>query len=245
MDLIVSRNIKFLNSLVLPGQDNIVFPESRFNYNRNKMGMSAYSLQGRMTHLSTQRDPHIWSPFDADDLSRCLWWIIDNPVHWEIKNFLSVASASPQWKGIILWFIPLVQELMMAPTREEPDLSKWIRQIMNDSIDPPPHRNMEEAQNLIEILKSQYNDGPTSFLEIRQHNPNPSAGEHTKLWQNFKTKPQKLTNDLVTLASTDKRNFYIVAKKNQNEIQVLLQEKNRWIRKITYAPTKISIYLQQ
>ena len=243
MDLIVSRNIKFLNSLVLPGQDKIVFPESRFNYNRNKMGMSAYSLQGRMTHLSTQRDPHIWSPFDADDLSRCLWWIIDNPVHWEIEKFLSIASANPQWKGLIVKLIPLVQELMMAPSREEPELSKWIRQIMNDSIDPPPHRNIEEAQQILETLKRQENDKAT-LLEIRQLNHYPFVyEEHMKLWRDFRSRPKKLTNDLITLASKDKRSFYIVASKHSGHVQVLLQKNNRWISKITWAPIFLRIYL--
>ena len=241
---IVSRNIKFLRSLLLPGQENIVFPRSRFNYTRNKMGMSASSLQRRMTPpLSTQRDPHINFPFDADDLSRCLWWILDNPVHWEIENFLSIASASPQWKGIIVKLIPLVQELMMTPNREEPELSKWIRQIMNDSIDPPPHHNMEEAQQILGTLKCQENDKPT-LLEIRQPNTFPFVyKEHTKLWQDFKTRPQKLTNDLITLASKDKSDFYIVASKHSGHVQVLLQTNNRWINKITWAPIYLRISL--
>ena len=240
---IVSRTIKFLNSLVLPGQDKIVFPRSRFNYNRNKMGLSACSLQRRMTHLSIQRDPHIKFPFDADDLSRCLWWLIDNPFHWEIADFLSIAAASPQWKGIIVKLIPLVQELMMTPTREEPELSKWIRQIMNDSIDPPPHRNIEEARQILETLKRQENDKATS-LEIRQLNHYPFVyEEHMKLWRDFKTRPQKLTNDLITLASKDKRSFYIVASKHSGHVQVLLQKNNRWISKITWAPIFLRIYL--
>jgi hypothetical protein len=170
-----------------------------------------------------------------------LWWIIDNPAYWKTANFISIAAAGPEWKGLIVWLIPLVRELMMRPTLVEPRLSTWIRQIMNDSVDPPPHRHMEEAQQLIDSLKSRYTGGPTLFLEIRPASP----GNYTKLWPNFKTKPQQLTNDLITLASKDPGNFYIVAKKNQNEIQVLLQEHNRWVTKITYAPIQISIYLQK
>ena len=243
MDLIVSQNIKFLRSLSCPGQEKIVFPHSMFNYNRNKTGRSSYSLQRRMTHISTKRDPYIYFPFDADDLSRCLWWIIDNPAYWETVSFVSIAAASPEWKGLIVWFIPLVRELMIAPTLVEPSLSTWVRQIMNDSVDPLPRRNMEEARQFIESLKNQYTDtGRASFLEIRHDSPKVVPGKSTKLWANFKTKPQKLTNDLVTLASRDLGNFYIVAQKNQNEIQVLLQENNRWVTKITYAPIQTNIY---
>ena len=241
MNSIVVQNIKYLKSL--PTQ----FPQCRFNYSRNKMGASSSALKGRMTHISSRRDPHISIPFDADDLSRCLWWIIDNPAYWGQANFLSISAASPEWKGIIVWLIPLIQKLMMTVTWiEEPALSKWVRQIMNDSVDPPPHQNMEEAREVIEVLKHQTNDNQVSFLEITQkkleeNSPNPT----TLWWHTFQTKRSKLTNDLITIASQDEGNFSIVAKKDKNCIQVLLQEQNRWITKITYSPIKIYIYLQK
>ncbi len=226
MDSNISQTISFLKSF-----PNKKFPHSRFNYNRNKMGRSSGSLQWRMTHISSHRDPYVYFPFDADDLSRCLWWIIDNPVYWKKENFLSIANANPEWKGIIVWLIPLIQELMMTPTREEPDLSKWIRQIMNDSIDPPPHHNMEEAAELVAALKRQYTGSPTS-LKI--------SSDGSRVWKNFQSDPQKLTNDLVTIASKHKGRFRIVAK-NKKELQILFEQNNRWTTKITYAPVVVTI----
>jgi len=259
MDPFISQNLTFLKSL--PS----VFPQSRFNYNRNKMGRSSCSLQGRMTHISTRRDPHIYPPFDADDLSRCVWWIIDNPAYWGKENFLSLATASPEWKGIIIWLIPLIQELMMTPTREEPDLSKWIRQIMNDSIDPPPHQNMEEAIELVVALKSQYNDlslaqelNPDlycSSLKISRQKLDPGEAaddilggnnlvRQQQFWKNFQSTPQKLTNDLITICSQNKGKFRIVASKNPAKglkIHILLDQMNRWTTKITYTPIIVSV----
>lgn len=253
MESIVSQNIEFLKTL--PRVHRNQFPQSRFNYTRNKMGVSSQSLQMLMTNRTSggRRSPDVsghwqemlWHPFDAEDLSRCLWYIISTPEVWGIKNFLSVSAASPQWKGIIVHLIPLIQELMMTPTLEEPALSARIRQIMNDSIDPPPHRNMEEAQKLIEDLKTQTSaEGTTSFFEIRKTGKSPTASRAKCLgmleWQNFSSTPQKLTNDLITLASRDKGHFYIVASKTENEVQVLLK-KNRWITKITYSPVTMRI----
>ena len=281
MESIVSQNIDFLKTLRRVHRNQ--FPQSRFNYTRTKMGASSQSLQMLMTNRTSRgrRSPDVsghwqemlWHPFDAEDLSRCLWYIIFTPEVWGIENFLSVSAASPQWKGIIVHLIPLIQELMMTPTLEEPALSARIRQIMNNSIDPPPHRNMEEAQKLIEDLKTQTSDsvtangvsdsvtangvsdsvtangvsdeGTTSFFEIRKTGKSPTASGRAKClgmlgWQNFSSTPQKLTNDLITLASRDKGHFYIVASKTENEVQVLLK-KNRWITKITYSPVTMRI----
>ena len=254
MESIVSQNIDFLKTLRRVHRNQ--FPQSRFNYTRNKMGVSSQSLQMLMTNRTSRgrRSPDVsghwqemlWHPFDAEDLSRCLWYIIFTPEVWGIENFLSVSAASPQWKGIIVHLIPLIQELMMTPTLEEPALSARIRQIMNNSIDPPPHRNMEEAQKLIEDLKTQTSaEGTTSFFEIRKTGKSPTASGRAKClgmlgWKNFSSTPQKLTNDLITLASRDKGHFYIVASKTENEVQVLLK-KNRWITKITYSPVTMRI----
>jgi len=134
MDTIAAKNIKFLRSLPVP----IAFPRTLFNSNRTQRGRASSSLRRRMTRFTTKRDPYVYPPFDADDLSRCLWWIIDNPAYWKTANFISIAAAGPEWKGLIVWLIPLVRELMMRPTLVEPRLSTWIRQIMNDSVDPPP-----------------------------------------------------------------------------------------------------------
>ena len=246
MDPIISQNIFFLKSL--PN----LFPQSRFNYNRNKMGRSAHSLQRRMAHISFHHS-RAYSPFDADDLSRCLWWIIDNPVYWKKENFLSIGHASPEWKGIIVWLIPLIQELMMTPTREEPDLSKWIRQIMNDFIDPPPHQNTEEATELVAALKIQYNNDlelyPDLYCSSLKISRPPGEtrfdedvlSESSQVWENFQSDPQKLTNDLITIASRNKGKLRIVASKNKTEVQVLLEQNNRWTTKITYAPLTVTV----
>lgn len=249
MDLIISRHIiPFLNSL--PTE----FPRSRFNYNRNRMGRSSCSLQKIMSPVSTRKETppakarSIYPPFDADDLSRCLWWIIDNPVYWKKKNFLSVAAASPEWNGIVVWLIPLVQELMLTPTREEPDLSKWIRQIMNDSIDPPPPRDTGEAAELVGALKKRYTAGHSVSFTISPQigYRRDVLGENTlvcdrQVWENFRSSPQKLTNDLITLASKTKGGFRITASKAPGEIRVLLDQKNRWATKIAYAPSILSV----
>jgi hypothetical protein len=143
---------------------------------------------------------------------------------------------------------------MMTPTREEPDLSKWIRQIMNDSIDPPPHRNMGEATELVVALKRRYTTGRgapgsdsfTISLQMAKGGPD-ILGENTlvcarRFWGNFQSSPQKLTNDLITIASESKGGFRIIASKTPgNEIRVLLDQKNRWATKITYAPSIVSV----
>ena len=252
MDSVISQTILFLKSL--PSD----FPDSRFNYNRNRMGRSACSLQGRMTHVSTRSDPHIFSPFDADDLSRCLWWIIDHPDYWKEENFLSIAMATPAWQGIILWLIPLIQELILTPTREEPDLSKWIRQIMNDSIDPPPHKNMEEAIELVADLISQHNGARElnpalicSKLTINPHNWEPGkvrgdededvlVRRQQQFWKDFQSSRQKLTNDLITICSKNKGRFRIVVAR-PGEVRVLLEQMNRWATKITDTPVSTSV----
>ena len=248
----ISQIIRFLDSL--PSD----FPDSRFNYNRNRMGRSACSLQGRMTHVSTRSDPHIFSPFDADDLSRCVWWIIDHPDYWKEENFLSIAMATPAWQGIVLWLIPLIQELILTPTREEPDLSKWIRQIMNDSIDPPPHQNMEEAIELVADLISQHNDARElnpalicSKLTINPHNWEPGkvrgdededvlVRRQQQFWKDFQSSRQKLTNDLITICSKNKGRFRIVVAR-PGEVRVLLEQMNRWTTKITDTPVSTSV----
>lgn len=249
MDSVISQTILFLKSL--PSD----FPSSRFHYNRNRMGSSACSLRGRMTHISTRSDPHIFSPFDADDLSRCVWWIIDHPDYWKEENFLSIAMASPAWKGIVLWLIPLIQELMLTSTREEPDLSKWIRQIMNDSIDPPPHQNMEEAIELVADLTKQYNDdrelNPAlicSKLTINRHKVRADEDEDGNLrvrrqqyvWKDFQSSPPKLMNDLITICSKNKGRFRIVVER-LGAVQVLMEQNNRWITKITDTPASTSV----
>jgi len=252
----ISQIIRFLKSL--PSD----FPDSRFNYNRNRMGMSACSLRGRMTHVSTRSDPHIFSPFDADDLSRCLWWIIDHPDYWKEENFLSIAMATPAWQGIVLWLIPLIQELMLTSTREEPDLSKWIRQIMNDSIDPPPHQNMEEAIELVADLISQHNDARElnpalicSKLTINLHKVRADEARSDEdededgnllvrrqqyVWKDFQSSPPKLTNDLNTICSKNKGKFRIVVAR-PGEVRVLLEQTNRWSTKITDTPASTSV----
>ena len=247
MDSVISQIIPFLKSLPP------LFPQSRFNYNRNKMGRSAHSLQGRMARISSHHRSKAYSPFDADDLSRCLWWIIDNPVYWKKENFLSIGHASPEWKGIIVWLIPLIQELMMTPTREEPDLSKWIRQIMNDFIDPPPHQNTEEATELVAALKIQYNNDlelyPDLYCSSLKISRPPGEtrfdedvlSESSQVWENFQSDPQKLTNDLITIASRNKGKLRIVVSKNKKEVQVLLEQNTRWITKITYAPLTVTV----
>ncbi len=252
MDSVISQTILFLKSL--PSE----FPDSRFHYNRNRMGRSACSLQGRMTHISTRSDPHIFSPFDADDLSRCVWWIIDHPDYWKEENFLSIAMASPAWKGIVLWLIPLIQELMLTSTREEPDLSKWIRQIMNDSIDPPPHQNMEEAIELVAGLVSQHNNdlelNPAlicSKLTINPHKRRTSVAQADEdgnlrvrrqqyVWNDFQSSPPKLTNDLITICSKNKGRFRIVVER-PGEVKVLLEQNNRWTTKITDTPASTAV----
>ena len=252
MDSVISQTILFLKSL--PSE----FPSSRFHYNRNRMGRSACSLQGRMTHVSTRGDPHIFSPFDADDLSRCVWWIIDHPDYWKEENFLSIAMATPAWQGIVLWLIPLIQELILTPTREEPDLSKWIRQIMNDSIDPLPHKNMEEAIELVADLTKQHNDARElnpalicSKLTINPHNwelgkvrgdedEDVLVRRQQQFWKDFQSSRQKLTNDLITICSKNKGRFRIVVAR-PGEVRVLLEQMNRWTTKITDTPVSTSV----
>ena len=252
MDSVISQTILFLKSL--PSE----FPDSRFHYNRNRMGRSACSLQGRMTPISTRSAPPIFSPFDADDLSRCVWWIVDHPDYWKEENFLSIAMATPAWQGIVLWLIPLIQELILTPTREEPDLSKWIRQIMNDSIDPLPHKNMEEAIELVADLTKQHNDARElnpalicSKLTINPHNWEPGkvrgdededvlVRRQQQFWKDFQSSRQKLTNDLITICSKNKGTFRIVVAR-PGEVRVLLEQMNRWATKITDTPVSTSV----
>lgn len=248
----ITQTILFLKSL--PSK----FPSSRFNYNRNRMGVSAYSLKERMTHISSRNDPRAFPPFDGDDLSRCLWWIIDNPDHWKVENFLSVAMLSGAWKGVVVRLVPLIQELMLTPTREEPGLSQWIRQIMNDSIDPPPHQNMKEAIDLVGALTRRHNAAlelnpvlPCSTLKISHAAPQFSSGDkgevglvrrQRRVWEDFQSSPQKLTNDLITISSKNKGRFRIVVSKNPDkEIHVLLDQNGRWATKIEYAPVIASV----
>ena len=238
MDKVIAQNISFLRSI----KDVQDFPSSPFKRARGTMGESARALQRRMTFLSTKKDSSSSSPFDAEDLGQCLWWIIDNPSSWKKANFVSLARASPEWKGVVVGFVPLVRELMLTPTLVEPRLSSWVRQITNDSVDPPPHRHLEEARRIIRVLKRQYVLGGRLLgLEIRGDIPPPLDGE---VWTRFKSSPQKLTNDLVTVASRDSGKFWIVVKKTPNHTQVLLQENNLWVTKIAYTPLQMSIYLK-
>ena len=251
MDSNIAQTILFLKSL--PSQ----FPSSRFNYTRNRMGVSAYSLSERMTHVSSRNDPRAFPPFDGDDLSRCLWWIIDNPAYWKVENFLSVAMLSGAWKGVVVRLVPLIQELMLTPTREEPGLSQWIRQIMNDSIDPP-HQNMKEAIDLVGGLTRRPNaalelnpDLPCSILEISLAGAKFSSGDEgevglvrrqRRFWEDFQSSPKKLTNDLITISSKHKGRFRIVVSKNPDkEMHVPLDQNGRWTAKIEYAPVIASV----
>ena len=117
---------------------NDVFPDAVFPTNRGRMGLSSFALKAGLRG-ARQHAPGGSStgrfPADADDLSRCLWYLIDHPEIWSRDHFRRMASMAPQWEGILNSLVPLMQEFLLAPTLTDPQRSAWVRQIMNRQVD--------------------------------------------------------------------------------------------------------------
>ncbi len=112
---------------------NDAFLNAVFPTNRGQMGLSSEALKAGLWGLGGGTTN--WFPADADDLSRCLWYIVDHPEIWTRDHLRRMASMAPQWEGIVKSLVPLMQEYLLAPTLTDPQRSVWVRQIMNRQVD--------------------------------------------------------------------------------------------------------------
>lgn len=99
------------------------------------MGLSSLALKAGMRDEAPDEICRGRFPGDADDLSRCLWYLVDHPDVWTRDHLRRMSSMSPQWEGILKSLLPLLQEFMVAPTLTDPQRSAWVRQIMNQQVD--------------------------------------------------------------------------------------------------------------
>ena len=114
---------------------NDAFPNAVFPTNRGRMGLSSLALKAGLGGERRQRSFTGYFPADADDLSRCLWYLVDHPEIWTRDHLRRMASMAPQWEGIVKSLVPLMQEYLLAPTLTDPQRSVWVRQIMNRQVD--------------------------------------------------------------------------------------------------------------
>ena len=243
---------------------NDAFPNAVFPASRGVMGVSSSALKAGLRGERRQRSFAECCPADADDLSRCLWYIVDHPEIWTLEDLRRMASMAPQWEGIVKSLVPLMQEFLLTPTLIGPQRSVWVRQIMNREVDlkvsgGTPSNNLSAFQTVRnQLLQAAFPEPIASLILQFVFHPDALAAARILSSPDFMSvgllgqrkclrvrRPSAgVTNTISELTNGDDtgKKFIVTEQLPQNRgCKVLQSGGARYLRKILHSPFGLTI----